>query len=38
MFAGTTGRAKRRGPNSTEGSHSERLSTRHLRGKSKTLS
>ena len=38
MLAGTTGSAKRRGPNSTEGSHSLRLSTRHLRGSRRMLS
>jgi len=32
MLAGTTGSVKRRPPNSTEVSHSPRLSTRHLRG------
>jgi len=38
MLAGTTGSLKRRPPNSTEVSHSLRLSTRHLRGNSKMLS
>jgi len=38
MLAGTTGKVKRRPPNSTEASHSLRLLTRHLRGSSRMLS
>jgi hypothetical protein len=38
MLAGTTGMRKRRPPNSVLASHSERLSTRHLRGSSRMLS
>jgi len=38
MLAGTTGNLNVRSPSCAEASHSERLSTRHLRGSKRTLS